>query len=64
MEYLYKGEFVRKIFKLFILICILFGLLIFLFVLLGVVCDNVCYNRNSYVGKCMKRIRLFFEFVY
>ena len=28
---------------------------------LAAVCDQGCYNRNSYAGKCMKRARSFSE---
>lgn len=61
MEYSYKGEPVRKTPKLSSPICTPSGSPISSSVSLAAVCDNACYNRNSYTGKCMKRTRSFSE---
>lgn len=61
MEYSYKGEPVRKTPKLSTPICTPSGSPISSSVSLAAVCDNACYNRNSYAGKCMKRTRSFSE---
>ena len=57
MEYSYKGEPVRKSPKLPTPICTPSGSPISSSVSLAAVCDDACYNRNSYTGKCMKRTR-------
>lgn len=57
MEYSYKGEPVRKTPKLPTPICTPSGSPISSSVSLAAVCDQGCYNRNSYAGKCMKRAR-------
>ena len=57
MEYSYKGEAVRRTPKQSSPICTPSGSPISSSVSLAAVCDNACYNRNSYTGKCMKRTR-------
>lgn len=57
MEYSYNGEPVRKASKLPSPICTPSGSPISSSVSLAGVCDEGCYNRNSYAGKCMKRTR-------
>lgn len=57
MEYSYNGEPVKKASKLPSPICTPSGSPISSSVSLAGVCDEGCYNRNSYAGKCMKRTR-------
>ena len=57
MEYPYSNKAVRRTPKLASPICTPSGSPISSSVSLAAVCDNACYNRNSYNGKCMKRTR-------
>ena len=57
MEYTYNGEPVRRPPKIPTPICTPSGSPISSSLSLAAVCDNACYNRNSYNGKCVKRVR-------
>ena len=57
MGYSYKGEPVRQEHKERTPICTPSGSPISSALSLSAVCEDACYNRNSYQGKCMKRTR-------
>ena len=57
MEYTYQGEPVRRPPKIPSPICTPSGSPISSSLSLAAVCNDACYNRNSYDGKCVKRVR-------
>lgn len=57
MEYTYNGEAVRRPPKIPTPICTPSGSPISSSLSLAAVCNDACYNRNSYDGKCGKRVR-------